>query len=72
MTPSTLTRLDRLELHFGGECPVCRGWNDIRFTTLDADTGQETGETRPDACPRCGKRVLSTLEIVGMSLDELP
>ncbi len=73
MTTSTLTRLDALELHFGeGDCPVCKGWTDIRIMTTDPETGEQTGETRPAACPACGRTPSGTLELAGFDIADLP
>lgn len=75
MSIATMTRIDRLELLVLGDdnnCPICREWNDLRFMTSDSETGVMTGESRPVECPRCGRIPTGTLEIVGMSLDELP
>lgn len=72
MTDTMLKRLAALELHFGDDCPVCREWTAHRITTTDAETNQETGETRPAACSRCGRTPTAELQIVGMDIDDLP
>lgn len=70
---TTLSRLDALEAHFGGKCPTCEGWPSVRIVTTNAETRQETGETRPTKCPRCGSEPAhGCIEITGVDIDDLP
>ncbi len=70
---ATLSRIDALETYFGGRCPVCEGWPTTRVVTTDSTTRQETGETRPAICPRCGAEpTAGHLEIIGIDIDDLP
>lgn len=75
MSTATLTRLDRLELAFGGDgkCLTCYNLP-FRIVTIDGDTDEVTSETMPaDGCPSCGRPVTAELHIVGMdSVDDLP
>lgn len=51
-------------------CATCRFWNRTIVVTVTED-GTETGRSRPDACPDCG-RVVSVghfLELVGVAWD---
>lgn len=72
MPDSLVKRLKKLELEFGvGACETCRGRPQLRIVTLNEDL-RLTGETIPEFCRGCGKPVESTLELVGLTLDELP
>lgn len=72
MPDSLVKRLVALELAFGvGACETCHGKPQLRIVTLNEDL-RVTGETIPESCPGCGKPVESTLELVGLTLDELP
>lgn len=69
---ATLTRLDALEAFYGGRCPVCDGWPQVRITGRDEDAGAERGENRPPMCPRCGSEPRSEIQIVGLDEADLP
>jgi hypothetical protein len=51
-------------------CDTCRFWNWMIVVTIDED-GTETGRSRPDACPDCGRVVLvgKVLQLVGVDWD---
>ncbi len=51
-------------------CATCRWWNRTIVVTIDED-GTETGRSRPDACPDCGRVVPvgHVLELVGVAWD---
>lgn len=51
-------------------CATCRFWNWMIVVTIEED-GTETGRSRPDVCPDCG-RVVSVgkvLQLVGVTWD---
>lgn len=74
MSTSTLSRIDRLELAFGGggNCDVCHNWP-VRVVTIDGDTDTETSATMPlSGCPSCGRPPAAHIEIIGMDdVDDL-
>jgi hypothetical protein len=48
-------------------CATCRWWNWMIVITVDEE-GTETGRSRPDACPDCGRvvpvgKVLQLVEV---------
>ena len=50
-------------------CPTCRFWNRMIVVTVDEDE-VETGRSRPDACPDCGRvvpvgKVLQLVAVTG-------
>jgi len=49
---------------------TCRCWNRMIVVTIDED-GTETGRSRPDACPDCGRVVPGgkVLQLVGVNWD---
>ena len=51
-------------------CDTCRCWNRTIVVTVE-DDGTETGRSRPDACPECGRVVPvgKVLQLVGVSWD---
>lgn len=51
-------------------CATCRFWNWMIVVTIE-DDGTETGRSRPDACPDCGRVVPvgKVLQLVGVTLD---
>jgi len=51
-------------------CATCRFWNRMIVVTIDEDGG-ETGRSRPDACPDCGRVVPvgKVLQLVGVAWD---
>ncbi len=63
-------RIQALERPEPVGCPTCRFWNRTIVMTVDED-GTETGRSRPDACPDCGRVVAvgQVLQLVGVSWD---
>lgn len=53
-------------------CPTCRFWNRTIVMTVEED-GTETGRSRPDACPNCGRVVAvgHVLQLVGLAWDDV-
>jgi hypothetical protein len=53
-------------------CATCRCWTWAIVVTVD-DAGTETGRSRPDACPACGRVVPvgRVLQLVGVAWDDL-
>lgn len=66
------TRLARLERPEPVGCATCRWWNRTIVVTVTED-GTETGRSRPDACPDCGRVVAvgKVLRLVGVSGDTI-
>lgn len=71
MNGDILRRLERLELVVGGDCRLCHGAPGVRIVCLDEDL-TVNGETFPEHCPECGAPASQTLELVGLTVDELP
>jgi hypothetical protein len=65
-------RLAVLERRQPVGCETCRFWHRTIVVTLDAD-GNETGASRPEVCPDCGRWVPigHVLQIVGVDWDVL-
>lgn len=53
-------------------CATCRAWNWTIVVTIN-DDGIETGRSRPDACPDCGRVVPvgKVLQLVGVAWDDV-
>lgn len=51
-------------------CDTCRFWNWAIIVTED-EAGNETGRSRPDECPACGRHVPveRVLQIMGVDWD---
>ena len=65
-------RLDRVELIFMPiDCDHCRSWARTVLVAIDPVTGVEIG-SRPRQCPRCGRVLPITREIVIEQDDDPP
>ncbi len=53
-------------------CDTCRCWNRMIVVTIDED-GTETGRSRPEQCPSCGRVVAvgQVLQLVGVAWDDV-
>ena len=72
MADSLAKRLKKLELEFGvSACETCHGMLQLRIVTLNEDL-RVTGETLPEYCPECGTLAQQTMELVGLTIDDLP
>lgn len=61
-------RIARLEEKLGAlKCPRCYG-RPLRIVGIDPETNEERDETMPaSGCPECGRPIVRTLQLVGVS-----
>lgn len=65
-------RVQALERPLPVGCATCRFWNWTIVMTVN-EAGVETGRTRPEQCPDCGRVVAvgQVLQLVGVAWDAL-
>lgn len=65
-------RVRALERPLPVGCDTCRFWNWTIVMTIEED-GTETGRSRPEQCPDCGRIVAvgQVLQLVGVTWDDL-
>lgn len=63
-------RLQQLEGRQPVGCATCRWWDGTLLVSLDGED-QETGRSRPERCPVCGREVAieHVLRIIGVPWD---
>ncbi len=63
-------RVQHLEQRQPVGCAVCHWWDGTVVVSLDAE-GNETGRSRPERCPGCGRDVAveHVVQIVGVPWD---
>lgn len=66
------SRVQVLERRQPVGCATCRVWNRTIIVT-DDEAGNETGRSRPERCPACGRDVAieHVLRIIGVPWDAM-